>query len=247
MILLIINIAVCDDEMIFTKELRGTIESYDRWLNHSYKIQAFTSGTQLSDAIRNGLKVDILFIDIELNDSSLGTDIGAKLKVLNPDILIVYVSAYESYYKELVCAEPFDFIYKPRLYEKIPKVLDKAIMRLAYIKHEFVYQYKFNGMTYHVDLNDVLYFESRHRIINICCTDGTIKQFYDKLDNIEKEIDEIYPCFLRANKSYYVNFNYITKTSNTAMMINDMEIRFGRQYKQSFNKKYNKIVLSWYT
>lgn len=244
---MVINIAVCDDEEFYAKELCSIIKKYTKWDGHSYTLNIFSSGEQTSDAIRNGLKVDILFIDIKLDDSSLGTDIGAKLKISNPDMLVVYMSVYDSYYKELACAEPFDFIYKPRLYEKIPKVLDKAIMRLAYIKHEFVYQYKFNGMTYRIDLNNVLYFESRHRIINIYCADGTIKQFYDKLDNVEKEIDEIYPCFLRANKSYYVNFNYITKSSNTAVIVKDIEIRFGRQYKQTFNRKYDKIVLSWYT
>jgi len=108
---MVINIAVCDDEEFYAKELCSTIKKYTKWDGHSYTLHIFSSGEQTSDAIRNGLKVDILFIDIKLDDSSLGTDIGAKLKISNPDMLVVYMSEYDSYYKELACAEPFDFIY----------------------------------------------------------------------------------------------------------------------------------------
>lgn len=243
---MVINIAICDDEEFYAKELCSRIKKYTKWDGHSYTLNIFSSGEQTSDAIRNGLKIDILFIDIKLDDSSLGTDIGAKLKISNPDMLVVYMSVYDSYYKELACAEPFDFIYKPDLHTKVPKVLDKAIMRIAYIKHEFVYQYKFNGILYRVNLNDVVYFESKHRVINIYCSDGTVRQFYEKLDNVEKDIDKIYPCFLRVNKSYFANFNYITRASGTTVMIGDMEMKLGRQYKESFSKKYDHIVLSWY-
>ena len=79
------------------------------------------------------------------------------------------------------------------------------------------------------------------------CING-VHQFYDKLDNIEKEIDEIYPCFLRANKSYYINFNYIINyTGSLVALKGDLEIKISKKYKESFDEKYEKIILTWYT
>lgn len=246
MILVVINIAICDDEILYIENLQTAIKKYKMWQHHTYELHIFTSGIQLIDAVKNGLAIDILFIDIMLDHDSLGTNIGAKLKVQNPEMLIVYISAFERFYKEIASAEPFDFIHKPIFQMKLDKVLDKAIMRISYIKHEFIYQYKSNGALYRVNLNNVVYFESQHRIINIYCSDNTIQQFYAKLDDVEKDIEEIYPCFLRANKSYFINFNYITKTTNTTVTIGDMALNLGLQYKESFHEKYDKIAIAWY-
>lgn len=247
MILLFINIAVCDDEIFYRKEICKAIEKHDNWKNHTYKLFVYKSGEEIINAIHNGIEIDILFIDLKLGADSLGTDIGIKLKIINPNILIIYISSYDLYYKELVSAEPFDFIYKPGLKSKIKKVLDRAIMRISYLKHDFIYKYKFNGVLHYISLHDVYYFESQHRIINMFCING-VHQFYDKLDNIEKEIDEIYPCFLCANKSYYINFNYIINyTGSLVALKGDLEIKISKKYKESFDEKYEKIILTWYT
>lgn len=243
---MIINIAICDDEELCVKYLEDIIRKYGKWGNHTYKLHIYTSSKQLIDNIRNDIKLDIAFMDVKLDANSLGTDIGIQLKTYNPNLLLVYMSFYDLYYEELVKAEPFDFIHKPISENKLYKVLDKAVMRLSYIKHEFVYKYKSNGITHYVDLNKVLYFESQHRIINIYCTEGSVQQFYAKLDDVEKDIDEIYPCFLRANKSYFVNFNYITNSPKAIVSISGLEIKVSRKYKQTFDEKFDKIVENWY-
>lgn len=243
---MVINIVICDDEKLFAQDLSDKIRNYSNWENNTYKILIFTSSEQLENKVKDGLKIDIIFMDVQLKDKFLGTNIGIHLKTHNPNILIVYVTFYDLYYEELVKAEPFDFIHKPISQDNISKVLDKAIIRLHYIKREFIYRYKYNGIFHNINLKDVLYFESQHRVVNIHCVDGLTHQFYEKLDNVEKEIEEIYPCFLRANKSYYINFNYISEFSNSSVSINGIEIKLGRQYKERFSKKYNWIVLTWY-
>ena len=73
----------------------------------------FNNGRNLLEMIRNGKSYDIIFLDIDLKDDYLGTDTGHFIKIISPNTLIIYMSAYDNYYSKIVHAEPFDFIPKP--------------------------------------------------------------------------------------------------------------------------------------
>lgn len=66
---------------------------------------------------------------------------------------------------------------------------------------------------------------------------GNIISFYEKLDAVEKTIEAIYPYFLRTNKSYYVNYNYVESFSNTFIIINGKKIKITSGYKKKYDDK----------
>lgn len=232
-----INIAVCDDNEAFVHQLIEMLRKCIVSGVSSYRIYPYSSGEILKQRIKRGLDFDIIFLDIDLNEYALGTSLGSELKQSNPDILLIYISAYSCYYEELAKAEPFSFLAKPIDMDELKDIIGRAIKRLYYIKKEFIFKYKTNGIVNKVDLKNVIYFESRHRIINIYTCDGNCAQYYDKLDNVERSVEEIYPYFLRPSKSYYVNYNYVERFSDAHVHINNLDIKISLKYKQRFQDK----------
>lgn len=233
-----IQIAICDDEKYAIALLESLLKKVEVLSEHQYQIHTFTSSSAMFEfAESNNIKFDIVYLDIELEKNVLGTDVGTRLKQLNPDMLLIYVSGYDCYYKDLVKAEPFDFLDKPITLDKLKQPTENAIKRLLHINQDCFYKFSFNGLGSQINLKDVVYFESRHRIIQIRHIKENGLRFYDKLDNVEKKIENIYPYFVRINKSYYVNKNYVTKVSATYICIDDMSIKISAKYKDNIKRK----------
>ena len=77
-----------------------------------------------------------------------------------------------------------------------------------------------------MSLKDVVYFESRNRVVHIFLRDGSTAYFYGKLNNVEKELANSRRYFLRIHQSFLVNYDYITKMnfSNITIHMNGKEI-----------------------
>lgn len=234
---MLINIAICDDQPIFVHQLENLIISFNNWDGYNYKIHKYSSGKKLISELRNGFYFDLVFLDIELENKLSGTEIGTFIKNIHPNTLIIYVSSYQTHFKEMVNAEPFLFLSKPLEQNDIDNALNKVIYRFNALNNEFIYEYKSNGILYLVKLKDVVYFESMHRIIIIHHNDGTISKFYEKLDNVENDVSKMVDYFLRVNKSYYVNYYYIEHMSNSHVSINNQEISIGSKYKNDILRK----------
>lgn len=238
-----IKIAICDDDKIVHKALEEKILKCDLG-NNKISIDTFISGRELISKIKNGIQYDVIFMDIDFKDNYLGTDTGIIIKMFNPMTLIVYISFYENFYPDIVTAEPFSFLKKPVDQNQLNHVVRLIINRIHYINYSYMYSFKSKGMINTINLNDVKYFESQHRIVLAYEMNGAIISFYKKLDEVEKEILEIYPYFVRANKSFLVNLHSIKSLNgNHIMLINeDTKINVTSKYKKELLEKFSRFV-----
>ena len=62
--------------------------------------------------------------------------IGKKLRERSYQTLIIYVSGYDQYMRQLFEAEPFRFLSKPLKQEELENVLDKAFERISRFHRE---------------------------------------------------------------------------------------------------------------
>lgn len=238
-----INIAICDDDRKIVDITLYKIIADANWKGNNIKIDIFYSGKTLIQKIKNGTSYDVIFMDIQLEDSYLGTDTGIIVKMIQPNTLIVYMSYHDGYFEDVVMAEPFSFLKKPLQQEELDNVVSLIINRLNYMNKSYLYSYKSEGIVNNVNLNDVTYFESKHRIVIIHMKNDSTFQFYKKLDIVEIEVEEIYPYFVRVNKSFYVNFFFIKSfASNHITMQNGEVFNITEKYKVDFIKKYTHFV-----
>ncbi len=236
-----INIGVCDDDEIFCRSMKDKIRSKN-WGNNTITTHGYTSGKLLIERIKNGTRYDVIFMDIEFKDDYLGMDTAMIIKMVIPSVLIIYMSNHDSYFQDLVRAEPFYFLKKPIDDVELEKTIDLILKRLHYIHESYMYSYRFNAITNTINLNEVRYFESQHRIIVIHTKNGSTFQFYKKLDELEKEILEISPYFLRANKSFLVNLKYVNSCSSNMIAIIDDDIEINITDKYNFKEGYLKFI-----
>lgn len=231
-----INIAICDDEKLFTEKLEEIINEIQ--FKEDYLISTYTSVIKMMQDALNKCKFDILFMDIELKQNIIGTDIASELKELYPEMLIIYVSSYDNYYKNMVQAEPFRFLSKPFEKEKIEDALGAAFKRLK----SYEYTYKYGGEVHIVNLKEIVYFYSENKKVYIHYKNGEEAFFYEKLDIVESEIEKICDMFIRINKSYIINFYSMHKFKIDKICIKDnlkfIELNISRKYKNKFAERY---------
>lgn len=104
---------------------------------------------------------------------------------------------------------------------------------------EYPFTYSFSGKEHTVDLNDIAYFESRHKIVRGYNEEGAFIRFYDKLDQVQKKVND-FVFFLRVNKSYLVNYNYC-KIEKDVVKISGKEIKISRSYKKELMRRLDVI------
>ena len=70
-----IHIAICDDDLIFCTELENMLNLIASEYKIFFGIDIFYSGVKFKNIISNYQEYDLIFLDIELNET-LGSDIG---------------------------------------------------------------------------------------------------------------------------------------------------------------------------
>ena len=88
---MIYRIGICDDEQLTCSELENYINEIFECKDDKAEIYVWNSGEALKKDISNGVKIDILFLDIELPDSN-GIELFRSLRL--------YKKLYEKYVNE---------------------------------------------------------------------------------------------------------------------------------------------------
>lgn len=233
-----LQIAVCDDDYQFTEELARLVEQESQAMSLRVNISVFYDGKTLIESIQAGNDYSLIFLDIEMERLD-GISAARYIRESDRSTLIIYVSGYDKYFKELFEVEPFRFLSKPVNHEKFRTYFRDACRRID--ENKAYFQFIYNKDIQRVPLSDVVYFESRSRVIYIYMADGSCRFYYGKMDDIEKEISDGKMIFLRIHQSYLVNYmyvkdlNYLTLTVNFAQK--DIALKISRNRKTIIRHK----------
>lgn len=234
------KIIVCDDNLDFLKAFTIILEKYADF--YKYSVTAFGNRDNLIAHCRDN-EFDIVYMDIEIGKDN-GIELAKTLKIINPKSLIIYISAYNTYFSEMVQAEPFRFIYKEgtivHLEDKIVETLEAAISRF---ECRDVWSFTFRKAQYHIELSKVTYFCSGARAIYINGDIGDVpKYFYGKIDRLQVEIEKINQNFVRISKSHLVNMKYVFPIyGKDRIALGCENLSVTRKYRDAFWERYGKF------
>ncbi|WP_162291940.1 MULTISPECIES: LytR/AlgR family response regulator transcription factor [Blautia] len=234
-----INIAICDDSLPVTTEIESLIKNFFiAFSSTSYSIEIFFDGETLWNSICNGSYYDIIFLDIEM--SLDGITVARKMRTNDYDSLIIYISSYTSYLQELFEVEPFRFIQKPINPSIFNKYMSLAVNRTLSGKQSYSFKYK--QALYSIPLKDILYFESRMHKIIIHAKNNIFFQ-HNKLNNIENNLADAYPPFLRIHQSFLVNLLHIQTVSFSEVILHDnTKLKISETRQKQIQKQYIQIM-----
>lgn len=229
-----LKIAICDDDKVFSSEVETIIQAESINKGLRAEIEVFYDGFNLLKSIQKGATYNIIFLDIEMKHLD-GLATARKIRMVDSTVLIIYISGYDDYLKELFEVEPFRFISKPMDQEKLKKYFRDACNRLQ--ENEEYYQFTFNKELQRYPLNDIVYFESKSRAIYIHFKDGTSTYYYGKLKDVEKGLQDARIIFIRIHQSYYVNYNYIKRINFSYITVHfhnqDIDLKISEDRQKS--------------
>lgn len=231
------NILVCDDNVSFLDALVMLLSKYANLYDST--VFGFVNGEELLKYCCNN-EFDVIYMDIEIGSEN-GMTLAKTLKRINPKVLIIYISAYDNYYVDMVQAEPFRFILKDarsvnKLEIEVLNTLDAAMCR---INGKDMWSFMFGRKQYSIELKKVKYFHSLARTIHIVGDIGEVPTYYyGKIDELHRELENIDDNFIRISKSYIVNMKYARLSGKAIVKIDDMSFSVTHKYREEFRKQY---------
>ena len=234
-----IRIGICDDVIEQLQMQKEIICNITNGLCLNVEIGCFQSGEDLLCEIEQKGNMDIIVLDIEMGGMN-GVETARMIREKDSRVILIFISFYDQYCKEMISVQPFAFIDKPVSEKQLEPIFKRAIEVLG--AKEEIFEYAYKKVTYKILIRKIRYFESDKREINIYSTDG-MNSFYKKLDEVEMQLEQMDVKFLRISKSYLVNMNYVKEFRYEKVVMDDgKELRIGPKYKDKIRKSYIEMM-----
>lgn len=228
-----INIAICDDSVLMTGRLEQMLLEIAEEQHLKIDCKVFFDGSTLVHSIiHQNNCFELIFLDIEMKTMS-GIQAASILREMDIASLIVYVSAYEKYLKDILSTQPFSFISKPVNQDELRNIFLSAYKKICKSVTYYTFTYKKNMLK--IPLNQIIYFESYNRMVFIHPSKAnslSFNQFYGKLNDVETQIANTNNRFLRIHQSYLINFDYIKSIAFTNVTLMDETKLYISEHRQ---------------
>ena len=127
-----VNVAICDDEEYFLKELEKLVSVYANEAKCELEIDTYQDPERLVEEITSGKKeYQLIFLDVEMPGMS-GVEAAKKLREEGYRDVICFVTGFEGYALDAFSVEAIGYICKPAQYLDIKKVIHKALIQIYY-------------------------------------------------------------------------------------------------------------------
>jgi two-component system, LytTR family, response regulator LytT len=226
----LLSIGLCDDEPDELETLRRFIVDYGNARKESFGVQCFGSGEGLLDALAHGQVFDLLFLDIYMGGSD-GVAVARKIREQDKTCGIVFVTNSRDHAINAYGVSALHYLLKPVAAEDVASTLDLAMEALKARLGQCAQVQNKQG-SYRILLDDIVYAESRARVVIIHTRKHGNISYYDSLDGFQGQCDDA--RFLRCHKSFLVNLDFVHSISeNCFLLTTDEEIRISMRVSEA--------------
>ena len=103
---------------------------------YKLELEVYSSGEELICGYEEGNRFDLIYLDIEMKGID-GIETARWIREQHYHMILIYVSSYDTYLKQLFEVEPFRFLQKPVSLEAFEEVFLKAVQRIEEQKGEY--------------------------------------------------------------------------------------------------------------
>ncbi len=227
-----LNVIICEDDENQRKRIAKFIEDSIMIENLDMKIALSTENPmEIIEYLNKNEISGLYFLDVDLQSDINGIKLAEAIREYDPRGFIVFVTTHAemSYLTFMYKVEAMDYIIKDnnetikeRIHQCILNAHKKYSSKTTEMQKKFTF--KAEDKVINIEYNKILFFETSniiHKII-IHAVDRQI-EFYSKMKDIEKKLDN---RFYRCHRSFLVNKDNIKEidTNNRIIyMINDEE------------------------
>ena len=230
-----ISVAICDDDINASEDIYKRIKKFAKGVSISVEIVIFGDGQDIVDDVIHGNRYDVIFMDIEMRHVD-GMVAAKKIRELDKSVLLIYVTNHSEYAVEAYTVHPFQFLVKPYSQETLEEYFLSTVKEI--LKEDTYFRYSVNKKSYKIPTQDIYYFESRGRTIDIV-SDSGIYKFNTKLKGVEAMLLNSKIEFWRIHQSYLANRKHIYKISyNEIEMSNGVVLPISEGRRKMIRDKY---------
>ncbi len=234
------NIAICDDDPLYSNMLNIMLEKYaDKHNLKDFTVCIYDQADELIDAIQDNKHFDICILDIMMPGIN-GIDLGVELRDKNYTGIIIYLTASKDYALDSYKAKAFNYILKPIVLTDLYKTLDDALKDYSNKSDRYVIIKTKEGNT-RIPLNNVLYIQINKRILIYHLADGsTLEGLYLRVPFADAIQDFLLDKnFVQCGAGVAVNVSLVSTVATE-------EVTFNNNHKTHFGKKIcNELRTAW--
>ncbi|MFD2307186.1 LytR/AlgR family response regulator transcription factor [Enterococcus termitis] len=237
------RIALCDDEVLLSSDYEEKIESYFKGSSLTIEIDIFSSGESLLKHVKNQQEnYQMIFLDIEMNGMN-GIEVAKKIRTMDNDVLICYLTSYTKYTLESFEVSPFRYLLKPLTQDMLTVTLDAAVEEIE-DKRNYLFV-KIGKMQHQLSQRAIILIRSElGRKLNVQLENDEELSFYGKLTAIEEQLNHLF--FAKVNQGTIVNMRFIDRIEDDLIVLKNNEfISISRRQKKHFRFLYSKFIKKW--
>ena len=229
------RILICDDEIHYANAIK---ESIDRWKkqtgNYSIAYDVFKSSEDMLDSLSSHTIYDLVFLDIQFPAELSGLQVATQLRMLNDQVVIVFVSNYDEYAIDGYKVNALRFLAKP-----VSDVQVFECLNIAYRQWQIASSGSFiilenKQQIYRVAYKSIVYIESRAHYLSIHTVndENSIITIRKKIGELLKDLPP--DIFVQCHQSYIVNLLYVQRLTRTSVTLtNNQEAPISLKFRDT--------------
>ncbi len=193
--------AVCDDESFMRQDIVNRLARFMKERHLSCQICQFESCRSL---LVCKTAFDMLFLDIQMEEPD-GIEAARQWRKQGRGGLLIFITVLKECVFDAFEVQAFDYFVKPMDETRFQSTMARALDTLKRKPSEKLLIQRENACEV-VPFSEVVYCEVLGRKIYLHQQDGQVIEYYERMDNLEKNVDG---RFFRCHRSYLVNLDYV--------------------------------------
>ena len=232
------KIAICDDESLFTEELRELLSGYMMEKGLDFEIDTYSSGEALIELGIEVVRYNIVFLDINMEKVD-GIKTAEMVRKVSREVFIVFVTAYVDYSLEGYRLDVVRYLLKgnENFHIKVNKCINEIIYKMNFSVTKKKFDFKEGRKE--LSLERLLYIESKLHLLEFHVMEDTetVYTMYETLNVLDDMLSE--NGFIRTHQSYLVNAKHIKNVVRCKVILsNGVELSIPKVRYTEVKKKF---------
>lgn len=241
-----INIAICDDNVVFMNNFQGILERCLRKHTSDFKITSISNGNLLLAKHKED-EFNIIFLDIDMPNIT-GFDVARELREQSSRCFIIFITNHSELVYESMDFQPFNFIRKNcsiSVEESTDNIVKKLIRHMKQ-NEKIILEDDISGRNA-VYIKDIVYIESDKHYVNYHVLNKSMPiKMRGNISDIAKDFSSY--DFIRIHKRYILNLRFLSDIDGTRNEVALEEIHtrlpMSKNYKKEVDEKYTLFLRS---
>lgn len=233
---MLMKIAICDDEKMVRELLTEKIRKYYFNRNKDVDIIHFKNGEILLK-YEKLFEIDLLFLDVDMPGKN-GLEIAREIRNhRNEKLLIVFLTAYREFVFESFKVDAFRYLVKPLRIQELREALESIEQKSH--EPEAYLSFTFQNEMYSIKYEDIIYMEGMRDKVWIYCKNHTYR-WRGRMKNLNEMLQN--KGFFQIHQSYIINMHKIWKYSSKSVLLDgNYEVPISRYRFDEFKEEYIKF------